>query len=79
MKTRLLPSALLAAGATPAQQAIHVTIEPVRISAQPDEVSANGAVVSESAVTIRTRVDGQNQQAHVTRGHTKSRKERTLV
>lgn len=51
-----------------AQQAIPVTTEAARVGAMPVEVLANGVVVSESVVTIRTRVDGQIQQVHVTEG-----------
>lgn len=70
MMTRLLPMIclLLVPLTAPAQQAIPVTTEPARIGAQPVEVLANGTVVSESVVTIRTRVDGQIQQVHVTEG-----------
>lgn len=70
MMSRLIPLALalvlpLAAAAQPG---IPVTTEPARIGAMPVEVLANGTVVSESVVTIRTRVDGQITQVHVTEG-----------
>lgn len=51
-----------------AQPAIPVTTEPAQIGPAPVEVLANGTVVSESVVTIRTRVDGQIREVHVTEG-----------
>jgi multidrug efflux system membrane fusion protein len=63
----LLPPLLLPLGAL-AQPAIPVTTEPALVGAVPVEVLANGTVVSESVVTIRTRVDGQITQVHVTEG-----------
>lgn len=51
-----------------AQPAIPVTTEAARVGAAPVEVLANGTVVSESVVTIRTRVDGQIREVHVTEG-----------
>jgi membrane fusion protein, multidrug efflux system len=67
---RFLPVVLvlLLPVATLAQPAIPVTTEPARVGAMPIEVLANGTVVSESVVTIRTRVDGQITQVHVTEG-----------
>ena len=63
----LIVSLVVSLGAA-AQQATPVTTEPARIGAMPVEVLANGTVVSESVVTIRTRVDGQIQQVNVTEG-----------
>ncbi|MCO6418125.1 efflux RND transporter periplasmic adaptor subunit [Siccirubricoccus sp. KC 17139] len=45
-----------------------VTTDPVQQGAVPIEILANGIVASESVVTIRTRVDGQITQVHVTEG-----------
>jgi membrane fusion protein, multidrug efflux system len=75
----LLFSTLLAAASTIglttgpalAQQAgggVPVTTDVVQQGAVPIEVLANGIVASESVVTIRTRVDGQITQVHVTEG-----------
>jgi membrane fusion protein, multidrug efflux system len=63
----LLLSPVLPLGAL-AQPAIPVTTEAARVGAAPVEVLANGTVVSESVVTIRTRVDGQIREVHVTEG-----------
>lgn len=68
MTLRLALLALVLALPAAAQPAIPVTTEPARVGTMPVEVLANGTVVSESVVTIRTRVDGQIQQVHVTEG-----------
>jgi len=47
---------------------VPVTTEPVRVGPAPIEIQANGIVASESVVTVRTRVDGQITQVHVTEG-----------
>ncbi|WP_235907911.1 efflux RND transporter periplasmic adaptor subunit [Siccirubricoccus phaeus] len=62
---------LLAAAPAGAQQAgggVPVTTDAVRQGAVPIEILANGIVASESVVTVRTRVDGQITQVHVTEG-----------
>ena len=71
--SRMLPHliplvALLLPLAAAAQPAIPVTTEAACVGAMPIEVLANGTVVSESVVTIRTRADGQITQVHVTEG-----------
>jgi multidrug efflux system membrane fusion protein len=66
----LLPAVLPATGAL-AQQAgggVPVTTDTVQQGAVPIEILANGIVASESVVTVRTRVDGQITQVHVTEG-----------
>lgn len=70
MLSRLFPFllALLLPLAAAAQPAVPVTTEAARIGPLPVEILANGTVVSESVVTIRTRVDGQITQVHVTEG-----------
>lgn len=70
MFSRLVPLilALLLPLVAAAQPGIPVTTEPARVGAMPIEILANGTVVSESVVTIRTRVDGQITQVHVTEG-----------
>ncbi|GGC34524.1 RND transporter [Siccirubricoccus deserti] len=63
--------ALLSATAALAQQAgggVPVTTDTVQQGAVPIEILANGIVASESVVTVRTRVDGQITQVHVTEG-----------
>jgi multidrug efflux system membrane fusion protein len=63
--------AVLPAGAALAQQAgggVPVTTDTVQQGAVPIEILANGIVASESVVTVRTRVDGQITQVHVTEG-----------
>lgn len=45
-----------------------VTTEPARVGAQPVEVLANGLVIPEAVVTVRTRVDGQITEVHVQEG-----------
>ncbi|WP_254453655.1 efflux RND transporter periplasmic adaptor subunit [Siccirubricoccus sp. G192] len=77
MKRRLFSRLLLAlaallpgAGAL-AQQgggAVPVTTDQVQVGSVPIEILANGIVASESVVTVRTRVDGQITQVHVTEG-----------
>jgi membrane fusion protein, multidrug efflux system len=69
----LVAGIVAAAGPAPAQQAgggggVPVTTEPVRVGAVPVEILANGIVASESVVTVRTRVDGQITEVHVTEG-----------
>jgi multidrug efflux system membrane fusion protein len=68
----LLACALLAAGTLPrpalAQAGVPVTTEPVRFGPVPLEILANGIVAAESVVTVRTRVDGQITEVHVTEG-----------
>jgi multidrug efflux system membrane fusion protein len=82
MKRRLLPqfllprfllvlAALLPGAAALAQQgggAVPVTTDQVQVGSVPIEILANGIVASESVVTVRTRVDGQITQVHVTEG-----------
>jgi membrane fusion protein, multidrug efflux system len=77
MKRRLLPkfllalAALLPGSAALAQQgggAVPVTTDQVQVGSVPIEILANGIVASESVVTVRTRVDGQITQVHVTEG-----------
>ncbi|MFC7543126.1 biotin/lipoyl-binding protein [Siccirubricoccus deserti] len=81
MRRRLMPLlspaliaamlALLSATAALAQQAgggVPVTTDTVQQGAVPIEILANGIVASESVVTVRTRVDGQITQVHVTEG-----------
>jgi len=70
MLSRLIPLALalILPLTAVAQQGIPVTTEPARVGAMPIEVLANGTVVAESVVTIRSRVDGQITQVHVTEG-----------
>lgn len=78
MLLALAAGAALALGPGPrpslAQQAggggggVPVTTEPVRVGPVPIEILANGVVASESVVTVRTRVDGQITQVHVTEG-----------
>ncbi|MBW8271045.1 efflux RND transporter periplasmic adaptor subunit [Caldovatus aquaticus] len=74
-----LPAALggQAAGAATAPQAsprpappppVAVATEPVRRGPEPVEVLANGIVVPEAVVTVRTRVDGQIEAVHVEEG-----------
>ncbi len=61
-----------AAAARAAQTAITppvpVVTEPVQRGAVPIEILANGIVVSEAVVTVRTRVDGQIDEVHVQEG-----------
>lgn len=47
---------------------VAVVTDPARVGPVPVEILANGVVASESVVTIRTRVDGQITQVHVTEG-----------
>ncbi|MBX6376623.1 MAG: efflux RND transporter periplasmic adaptor subunit, partial [Acetobacteraceae bacterium] len=48
--------------------AVAVATEPVRRGPLPVEVLANGIVVPEAVVTVRTRVDGQIEAVHVEEG-----------
>ncbi|WP_207537444.1 efflux RND transporter periplasmic adaptor subunit [Sabulicella rubraurantiaca] len=68
MRRLLIALALLVSLPAWAQQAIPVTTEPARVGNMPVEVLANGLVVPESVVTIRTRVDGQITEVHVSEG-----------
>lgn len=68
MKMRFAFLVLVLALPAAAQQGTPVTTEPAQVGPMPVEVMANGTVVSESVVTIRTRVDGQIQRVHVTEG-----------
>ncbi len=80
MRRFLLLLSLLAAVPAMAQQpAIPVTTEPARVGALPVEVLANGTVVAESVVTIRTRVDGQITQVHATEGQMVRRGDRLFT
>ncbi|MBS7812486.1 efflux RND transporter periplasmic adaptor subunit [Roseococcus sp. XZZS9] len=67
MILRMTVLALLAAFPA-AAQTIAVTTDPVVVGPVPIEIMANGTVQSESVVTIRTRVDGQITQVHVSEG-----------
>ncbi len=53
---------------SPPGAGVPVTTDPVQVGAVPIEILANGIAASESVVTIRTRVDGQITQVHVTEG-----------
>lgn len=70
---------LLAALPALAQNATPVTTEPARVGALPVEVLANGTVVAESVVTIRTRVDGQITEVHATEGQMVRRGDRLFT
>jgi multidrug efflux system membrane fusion protein len=62
-------SAAATAPARPAQPPpVAVATEPVRRGPKPVEVLANGTVVPEAVVTVRTRVDGQIEAVHVEEG-----------
>ncbi|MCB4820862.1 efflux RND transporter periplasmic adaptor subunit [Roseicella aerolata] len=70
---RSLCAALIALAPAAAAQAqgagsVPVTTDPVQIGPVPVEILANGIVAAESVVTVRTRVDGQITQVHVTEG-----------
>lgn len=47
---------------------IPVTTDQVQVGPVPIEILANGVVAAESVVTVRTRVDGQITEVHVTEG-----------
>ena len=47
---------------------VPVTTDAVQVGPVPVEILANGIVASESVVTVRTRVDGQITEVHVTEG-----------
>ncbi len=68
MILRLTLLGLLAVFPAAAQQAIVVTTDPAVVGPVPVQIMANGTVQSESVVTIRTRVDGQITQVHVSEG-----------
>ncbi|MCK8783580.1 efflux RND transporter periplasmic adaptor subunit [Roseomonas sp. NAR14] len=57
----------------PAPIGVPVTTAPVEVGRVPVEIIANGNVVSEAIVTIRTRVDGQIERMHVVEGQTVKR------
>jgi multidrug efflux system membrane fusion protein len=66
----MLAVSLLSAPATAQQSGgnVPVSTDVVQQGAIPVEILANGIVASESVITIRTRVDGQITQVHVTEG-----------
>jgi multidrug efflux system membrane fusion protein len=57
-----------AGGAWSQPGGVPVTTDEVRIGPVPVQIVANGLAASESVVTVRTRVDGQIEQVHVTEG-----------
>lgn len=65
---RLAILAMVLALPAAAQQVVSVTTDRAVIGRVPIEIMANGTVQSESVVTIRTRVDGQITQVHVSEG-----------
>ncbi len=75
----LLLPLLCAAPALAQQPAVPVTTEAARVGAMPVEVLANGTVVAESVVTIRTRVDGQITEVHAAEGQMVRRGERLFT
>jgi len=58
---------------------VPVTAEPARRGPAAVEVLANGIVAAESVVTVRTRVDGQITQVHVTEGQMVRRGDRLFT
>lgn len=70
---------LLSLPALAQQGPIPVTTEPARVGRMPIEVLANGTVVAESVVTVRTRVDGQITEVHVAEGQMVRRGDRLFT